>query len=253
MTMFHIGCAGFAKPRERYLTRLNYVEFDLRAPTPSPKVFAAWKKHCPEGFTYGLVAPATLYGDPSWPLREAAKVTSELDRLANHIDALGASVIVFRTPMAVSPGSVALQRLAPVFERAKKVCPNVVWDPAGLWEHEAAVAHASKLGVIVTCDPLHDKVAGPVAYARMRGLGNDSRYNANRLTEIGESLATCQKAFVVFESSAAWREALGFTGISKGIDPSEMLDDEDKEEDEEDGDFEDENEDGDLEDEGDED
>jgi hypothetical protein len=241
MTTFHIGCAGFVKPRDRYMSRLDYVEFDLRAPVPSPKVLASWKKHRPEGFTYGLVAPASLYGDPSWPLRDPAVVRSELDRLANNLDALGAGVLVLRTPMAVSPGSVALQRFSPVLERAKKVAPVVVWDPSGLWEREAAVEHASKFGAIVACDPLHDEIDGPVAYARMRGLGVDRRYHVGRLGEIAEALSACDEAFVVFESGSAWREALGFTGISQGVGAEAMLEGEEPdEEDEEDEDGDDE-------------
>ncbi len=215
------------------MTRLDYVEFDLRAPVPSPKVLASWKKHCPEGFVYGLVAPASLYGDASWPLRDAAVVRSELDRLANNIDALGAKVLIFRTPMAVSPGSVALTRFAPVLERAKKIVPTVVWDPSGLWEREAAVEHASKFGAIVACDPLHDELDGPVAYARMRGLGVDRRYHAGRLEEIAEALSACDEAFVVFESGSAWREALGFTGIAQGVGAQAMLEGEEGDEDEE--------------------
>lgn len=248
MTIYHTGCAGFVKPRERYTARLDYVEFDLRAPTPSPKVLATWKKHRPENFTYGVVAPASLYGDASWPLRDPAKVRSELDRLCNNIDALGARVVVLRTPMAVSPGSVALGRLTPVLERLVKVAPIVVWEPSGLWEREAAVAYAQKLGVVVACDPLHDEVAEPIAYARMRGLGVDRRYHVGRLEEIATNLAVCDEAFVVFESGAAWREALGFTGVAQGVGAEAMLDGE--EADDEDGDDEegDDDEDGDFED-----
>lgn len=232
MTTFHIGCAGFVKPRERYMTRLDYVEFDLRAPSPSPKVLATWKKHRPEGFTYGAVAPATLYGDPSWPLRDPAAVRSELDRFLNNVDALGARVAVFRTPLAVSPGSVALGRFTPVLERAAKAVDVVVWEPSGPWEHEAAAEHAAKHGAIAACDPLHDEFDGPVVYARMRGLGMDRRYHPGRLEELAEELADVEEAFVVFESSSAWREALGFAGVAKGLGANALL----EEGDDEDGD-----------------
>lgn len=248
MTTFHIGCAGFTAPRERYLSRLSYVEFVLRAPLPSPKALAAWRKHTPEGFTYGLVAPASFYGDPSWPLRDPAALRSETDRFLNLADALGAGAVVFRTPMAVSPGSVALQRMGPVFERACKAMDAVVWDPAGLWEHEDAAAHAEKLGVIAACDPLHDPVEGPVVYARMRGLGFDHKYHAGRLEELAEALAACDEAFVVFESGGAWREALKFAGIAAGAGAAAYLEGEDEEgDDDEDADEEGDEEDGDEE------
>lgn len=218
------------------MSRLDYVEFDLRAPVPSPKVLASWKKHRPESFTYGLVAPATLYGDASWPLRDANALRSELDRLANNVDALGAGVLVLRTPMAISPGSVALQRFAPVLERAKKISPLVVWDPSGLWERDAAVEHAAKFGAIVACDPLHDEIDGPVVYARMRGLGVDRRYHVGRLEELAEALSGCDEAYVVFESGSAWREALGFTGIAKGVGANAMLEGDEGDDEDDDGD-----------------
>ncbi len=236
MTTFHIGCAGFTAPRERYQSRLHYVEYALRPPIPSPKVLAGWKKHRPEGFEHGLVASPTLWGDPSWPLRDQAALRAELDRLANQVDALGARVLVLRTPMAVSPGSVALGRFTPVLERARKVADVVVWDPSGPWEPEAARAHASAFGVVVACDPLHDEVQGPVVYARMRGLGFDHRYHVGRLEEIVEKLSGCDEAWVVFESSHGWREACGLQGLVAGLGADALVDEDEDEGDEDEGD-----------------
>jgi hypothetical protein len=166
---------------------------------------------------------------PSWPLRDPAAVRSETDRLLNLADALGAGALVFRTPMAVSPGSVALGRMAPVFERARKALDVVAWDPAGLWERDAAAEHAEKFGVLAACDPLHDEVDEPVVYARMRGLGFDNKYHSGRLEELAEALAGCEEAFVVFESGGAWREALKFAGIAAGAGASAFLDGEEGE------------------------
>lgn len=222
------------------MTRLHYVEFDLRPPMPSPKVLAGWKKHrsvTQDGFVYGVVAPSSLYGDPSWPMRDAAALRSELDRLANNLDALGASVLVLRTPLAVSPGSVALQRLTPVFERTQKLGVRTVWDPSGPWERRAAVAHASQFGVLVASDPLHDSIEDEaVVYARMRGLGFDRRYHASRLEEMAETLSACDTAYVVFDSSSAWREAVGFRAMIQGVDAAQELDDDDDLDDEDDSD-----------------
>lgn len=240
MTTYHIGCAGFLAPRERYLSRLSYVEFQLRPPLPSPKVLAGWKKHRPERFTYGLAAPVTFYGDPSWPLRDPDAIRSETDRLLNLVDALGAETLVFRTPLAVSPGSVALTRMAPVFERARKALDTVVWDPMGVWEHEDAVKYAKPFGVTVVCDPLHDEVTDEVVYARMRGLGYDHKYHAGRLEEIAEKLADVEEAYVVFESGQAWREALKFAGVAAGLGVKAYLNEEESEADDAEEDDEDE-------------
>lgn len=210
MTAYHVGCADFARPRARYVTRLSFVEFPLRAPLPSPKTLAQWQRSTPEGFAYALVAPPSLYGDPSWPLRDAAALRAEVDRFANLVDALGARVAVFRTPMGVSPNSVALKRFEPVLERAARIAPTVVWEPAGLWQREESLAVAEKHGVVVASDPLHDNVEGEaVVYARLRGLGADRAYTMARLEALAESLEGAETAYVVFASANAWREAIG--------------------------------------------
>ena len=83
MTTWHIGCAGYPRPRDRYLQKLNYVEYELRAPLPAPKTFVANRKGAPEGFEHGLVAPASLWGERDWPLRHPAPVRAEIERSAN--------------------------------------------------------------------------------------------------------------------------------------------------------------------------
>lgn len=233
MTTWHIGCAGFPRPRDRYLQKLNYVEYKLRPPLPAPKTLVAQRKSAPEGFAHGMLAPDSLWGERDWPLRDAAALRSELDRLANFCDALGASALVLKTPMAVSPGSVSLKRFAPVLERAVKMVETVVWSPAGLWQHDDAVRFAEEYGALVACDPLRDEMSeDDVVYARLRGIGEDQRYSMAKLEAIAEALDGAEHAYVVFESAEAWREALGFRKLvgelgDDDIDDEDALDDED--------------------------
>lgn len=262
MTTFSVGCAGFASQRTRYVSKLAFVEFDLRAPSPSPKTLAGYKKSMPEGFAFSAVAPASIFGDPSWPLKDPIKVQSEFDRFANLVDALGAKVVVFRTPMSISPGSVALKRFEDLLTRARRIADVVVWEPAGLWQYDEARAWAKSRGVVVASDPLHDKVEGPVVYARMRGLGADTAYTMARLESLADKLDGVETAYVVFQSANAWREAVGFRKLvdevfaeasdEAGDDEDDLDDDEDGEEGDEDGDddgeYEDDEEDGDDED-----
>lgn len=234
MTTWHIGCAGFPRPRDKYMKKLGYVEYSLRAPLPSPKTLATQRKSAPERFEHGLVAPDSLYGERDWPLRDPALVRSELDRLANFCDAFGASVLVFKTPMAVSPGSVALKRFEPVLERAQKMAETVVWCPAGLWERDDAVDFAADFNAIVACDPLRDEIEeAEVVYARMRGLGEDRRYSMAKLEELAETLNGVEDAYVVFESGEKWREALGFRKLVGELDEGDIDEEDALEEDEE--------------------
>jgi len=244
MTTWHIGCAGYPRPRDRYLKKLAYVEYALRSPLPSPKALVAHRKSAPEGFEHGIVAPASLYGERDWPLRDPALLRSELDRLKNFCDALGASTLVFKTPMAISPGSVSLKRFAPVLERAQAIVENVIWAPAGLWEREDAVRFADDYGALVACDPLRDEPDdSDVVYARMRGIGEDRRYSMAKLEALAESLDGVEHAYVVFESAESWREALGFRKLVGELGEADIDDEDALEEDEDEEGDEDEDED----------
>jgi len=242
MTTWHIGCAGFPRPRERYVKKLGYVEYELRAPLPSPKTLATQRRAAPEGFEQALVAPASLFGERDWPLRDPAALRSELDRLANFCDAVGASVLVLKTPLAITPGSVALKRFAPVLERAQKMAETVVWAPAGLWERDDAVAFAADFGALVACDPLRDALEeDDVVYARMRGIGEDRRYSMSKLEALAEALEGYEDAYVVFDSAESWREALGFRKLvgelaEADIDDEDALDEDEDEDEDGDGD-----------------
>lgn len=232
MSNVRVGTAGFVVPRERYQSKLRFVEFALRAPLPSPKVLAGWRRAAPEGFTFAAVAPDSLYGDRTWPLRDPAKTQSELDRFGNHVDALGARVVVLRTPLAVSPGSVALKRFLPVMERARAFGAVLVWEPAGLWERAEALAVASDFGAVVAGDPLQDEPEENIVYAHMRGLGADQRYTMGKLEALAARIAGADEAFVVFDSGSAWREAVGFAKLAGEVLASgddDELDDEDDE------------------------
>ena len=236
MSNVRVGTAGFVVHRERYQSKLRFVEYTLRPPVPSPKVLAGWQRSAPEGFTFAAVAPDSLYGERDWPLRDPVKLQSELDRFGNQVNALGARVVVLRTPLAVSPGSVALKRFLPVLERARSFGAILVWEPAGLWEREEALAVASDFNAVVACDPLQVEPEENIVYAHMRGLGTDQRYTMGRLEALAVRIAGADEAFVVFDSGSAWREAVGFAklageliGGSDGEDDD--LEDEDEDED----------------------
>jgi uncharacterized protein YecE (DUF72 family) len=242
MSNVRVGTAGFVVHRERYQSKLRFVEFTLRQPVPSPKVLAAWKRSSPEGFTFAAVAPDSLYGERDWPLRDPAKTQSELDRFGNQVNALGARVVVLRTPLAVSPGSVALKRFLPVLERARAFGAILVWEPAGLWEREQALAVAADFNAVVAGDPLQNEPEENIVYARMRGLGSDQRYTMGRLEALAERIAGADEAFVVFDSGSAWREAVGFAKLAgellatDGDDDDDLDDEEGDEGDDDEGD-----------------
>jgi uncharacterized protein YecE (DUF72 family) len=208
MSTWHVGCAGLPCARERYTAALNLLELDLRPPAPPTRSLQHWRQTSPEGFVHAVVAPPALYGDRDYPLRDAQATATELDRLSTVVGQLGAGVVVLRTPMAVAPGSAALERFKALLAKATGRFRRVVWDPAGLWEPESAVKIARPLGALVVTDPLHDDPTGEaVVYARLRGLGTDRRYHAGMLEDLVARLEGVTEAYVVFASEGALREA----------------------------------------------
>ncbi len=136
-----------------------------------------------------------------------------------------------------------------MLERAQKIAENVIWSPAGLWQHDDAVRFADEFGALVACDPLRDEMTeeADVVYARMRGFGEDQRYSMAKLEAMAEALDGAEHAYVIFESAESWREALGFRKLvgelgEDDIDEEDALEDEDEEGEGEDGDDEDEDE-----------
>jgi uncharacterized protein YecE (DUF72 family) len=246
MTILHVGTANFDQPRDRYKTRLRFVELELRAPLPAPKRLQKLRAEVGEDFVIAALAPSTLFGDPDSPLRDATHTRAEVDRLQNAVSALSPDVLVFRTPRALRPGTAALERfIALCRDRLCKMARVIVWEPTGVWEREAALEITEDLENLIVCaDPLRDDVSGEShVYCRLRGLGVDHRYNDSKLEDIVERLAECEEAWVVFETSSAWREATRLDAIAKGqLAPAYSSTDEDDELDEDESEDEDEDE-----------
>jgi uncharacterized protein YecE (DUF72 family) len=243
MSAIHVGCAGFARPRPRYKERLRFVEIELRTPLPSPKVLAGWRAEVGDDFVFALVAQPALWGEPDWPLRDDKAVRPEIDRLTNVANALKPRALVLRTPASIRPGTAALKRFFGVVERLEKLAPICVWEPSGVWEHEAAVEAAADTKLVVASDPLRDDIEGEtIVYARMRGLGSDRRYHTGRLEDLAEAIADAEEAFVVFATDTAFREATKLTAVlagAEGEEDGETDEDDEDDEDEEDEDADD--------------
>jgi uncharacterized protein YecE (DUF72 family) len=249
MTTLHAGSAGFDRPRARYAKKLSFVEIDLRPPMPAPKVLARWRGEVGQDFVFALVAPPSLWGERDWPLRDPEATRKELDRLGNVVHLLAPRAIVLRTPAAMRPGTVAFKRFLELVERVKKLAPVCVWEPQGVWERDEAREATEGTGLIVAADPLRDDVAGePIVYARMRGLGTDTRYHTGRLEDLLIALEDAQEAFVVFDTPSGSGDALRLMTVLNEAAAEEEESEEEPEESEEEGDEGDEDEDADDED-----
>lgn len=258
MTVIHVGTANFDRPRDRYKSRLHFVELELRSPLPPPKRLQKLRSEVGDDFVLAAIAPLTLFGSEDAPLRDAAHTRAEVDRLQNAVSALKPDVIVFRTPKSLRPGTAALERwLTLCRDRLCKMARVIVWEPTGVWEREAALEVTDDLANLIVCaDPLRDDVSGEShVYARLKGLGIDNRYNDGKLEDIAESLAECEEAWVVFATPTGFNEATKLDALAKGDgvpayssegedEDEESDEDSDEESDEDSDDFEDGDEEG---------
>lgn len=206
---------------------------------------------------FSLSVQETVWGDLESPLRDPVHTRAELDRLQNMISSLKPEILVFRTPLSLRPGSAALDRwLKLCVDRLQKMATAIVWEPTGIWEREAAVHAVRELeNVLVVADPLHDDVSGEShVYARMRGMGVDSRYHAGKLEDLLSAIEHCDEAWVVFETPSGFKEATGLLALHKNagvpaFSSEDETDADEQDEDELDEDELDEDEDEDFEDE----
>ncbi|MEI8255255.1 MAG: DUF72 domain-containing protein, partial [Deltaproteobacteria bacterium] len=190
----------------------------IAPPAPTPAVLARWRQEAGDSLVWSIVAPAVLWGEKDWPLRDEKAAQTEIDRLVNVAKPLGARALLLRTPASIRPGTVAAKRFHAAASRMRKMTPVVVWEPGGLWEREDAKAFVQDLGIIVVSDPLRDKVAGePVVYARMRGLGADRRYHQGRLEDLMIAVAHAEEVFVVFDTAQSFVEAGRMRKLIEGL------------------------------------
>ncbi len=175
---------------------------------PKSATLAKWREELGKDFKSAVVLPASVWGEPDWPLRNVERARSEIRAFAGAVKSLRPVAVVARSPAALRPGSAAFEKFLTLVPDLKTIAPRVVWDPAGVWERDAAKRAVRTIGVLVVADPLHDDVAGePIVYARMRGLGADHRYHSGRLEDLADALEGAEEAFVVFDTQDAWKEA----------------------------------------------
>ena len=221
-----VGCAELppGMARKVYFQKLQFLETRLPGDeTPGERILRRWRQEAGGPGRFALVAPRDLC-DPSGA-REASIAAEKRVRageLARAAAELGAAAVVFPTPPEITPGSAHRDRLRWLFEEvasSERFGDIVrVWQADGLWRPAVAAGVAEELGVVAAQDPLaEDSIgegpvpeAGPVAYARVTGLGRSGRPLAeDDLARLAEWLEPCRRAFVAFATTARLRDAQG--------------------------------------------
>jgi uncharacterized protein YecE (DUF72 family) len=224
-TRWHIGAKDLRGAIAAYAKRFNLLEvrITLGSPTapgapgftPGLPTLKRWRKSVPPHFDFAVVAgPAlsrTKPGDEADRELEAARVA---------MDALQARCFVLRTPADVTPASIWRERIRRIVDRVPHDVTNFVWEPSGLWEAEDATAAARSWGIVAAVDPAREAVpAGPVAYLRLRALGETRAFGAVALERIVRAVGERRDVYAVVETDTALKEAKRLRTIIKTVRP----------------------------------
>jgi hypothetical protein len=86
-----------------------------------------------------------------------------------------------------------------------------------VWEIDDAALAAKKWDIVLAVDPSRDPVpAGPVAYGRLRALGETRSYGASALERVVVAIGPRRDAYVVFETDKALVEAKTLRRLAQG-------------------------------------
>jgi uncharacterized protein YecE (DUF72 family) len=217
-TRFHIGAKDLrGSSIDAYAKRFDFLEVvmleagDKRAVTPA--TMRKWRKAVPPHFDFCVVV-----GPNVAKLKASAALDEELTAAIAAVDTLQARCLLLRTPADVTPGNVWRDRMGRLLDRVQRDATRVIWEPRGVWEVGDAALAAKKWGIVLAVDAARDPVpAGPVAYTRLRALGETRSYGASALERVVVAIGARRDAYVVLETDKALTEAKGLRRIAQGV------------------------------------
>ncbi len=189
-----------------YAKRFDLVEVrpDPAAPI-RPSILKKWRESVPAPFVFSVVLPPIIA-----ELRADRAATQALDYSLEVARVLQSPVILISTPASVTPTIANRKKLHDLVGRIPNDVVRIAWEPAGLWELEDARTVASFNKIVLVGDAAREPLmSGPVAYTRLRGLGESRRLNAQRLDAVVNSLRGRREAYVVVETEGAVQVARG--------------------------------------------
>jgi uncharacterized protein YecE (DUF72 family) len=211
---WHIGAKELRGAMAAYAKRFDLLEVrvavgaaggdaDAIGPAPSLATLRRWRKSVPPHFDFAVVAGPHLARVKASEMGER-----ELEAARSAIDALQARCFVLRTPPDVTPTALWRDRIAKVIGRFPRDVTHFVWEPSGVWEVGDAAAQARAWAIVVAVDPARDPVPpGPVAYLRLRALGETRSFGPIALERIVRAVGTRRDVFAIEETDSALVEA----------------------------------------------
>jgi uncharacterized protein YecE (DUF72 family) len=197
MARHHIGLPSLRGTLERYAERYDLLEVRLDpGPLPKPSTLRAWRKKVPPSFVFSVVVPRAV-GE----LRPSIELDAGLGQVAAMALELEARCILIPSPPSVTPTDANKKRLSALVDRIPHDAVTLAWEPHGVWETEDAARLAHKLGIVLVVDPAREPAPpGPIAYFRIRGLGESARLSPAAIERVARELRDRREAYVVIES-----------------------------------------------------
>jgi uncharacterized protein YecE (DUF72 family) len=206
---WHIGAKQLQGAITAYAKRFDLLEVRIVGPGtreiegPTPATLRRWRKGVPPPFDFAVVAGPQLSR-----VKASEGADAELEAARAAMDILQARCFVLRTPPDVTPAPVWRDRIAKIIARVPRDVTHFVWEPSGVWEVEDAAAQARAWGAVLAVDPTHDAVpAGPVAYVRLRSLGETRSFGPQALERVVRAVGQRREVFAVIETDSALVEA----------------------------------------------
>ncbi len=203
-TRYHLGAKELRGALSTYAKRFGMLEVPLGIPAaPSLATLRKYRKDVPPTFEFSLILPPAFSTPRPGPDLDAA-----LASVTDAINALGARCVVLRTSLEVTPSQLWRTRVGALIDRLPRDVTNVAWEPSGLWEAEDVAAQAEAWKVVPIVDAAQQDVPrGPIAYLRMRALGETRNFGPTVLERVVEAIGDRRDAYIVFETNKALDEA----------------------------------------------
>jgi uncharacterized protein YecE (DUF72 family) len=206
-TRYHIAAKSLRGDIASYSKRFDLLEVPVVAAEelrlmPSTQTLKRWRKAVPPHFEFAVIAGPTMAR-----LRGGDAAQKEHDAFTHAQDVLEARIVVVKTPAEVTPSAVWRDRMKAFCDGIRRDAVTIVWEPAGLWEIEESTRFAKKIDIVVGVDAARDKVPdGPVAYTRLRALGETRSFGPAALERVARNVGDRRDAYVVIETDSALAE-----------------------------------------------
>lgn len=237
--MVKVGCCGFPVSRGRYYRNFVCVEVQQTFyEPPKEETLKKWRKDAPEGFEFTLKAWQLVTHDPKSPTYKRLQTKIPEQKKGNYgffrpteevLEAweitkkaallLGASFVVFQSPPSFKPTQESVSNLRAFFGQIDRAGLLLGWEPRG-WPRELVGQLCKELGLVHVVDPFVEESAwGEIIYWRLHGRGGyNYQYSDDELRWLAERLDPGRKAYVMFNNTKMYEDALRFAELlSRGL------------------------------------